>query len=121
MIVLHFDGEFADKYFQIVYEGFMVGGSIERNKGLSILRKEMKILEKLETISEVFPCGKMLPINDEPCRKLIGTEQEVTFDKSELELISKYMGMVPWTTGKSVRNALEVIDWVDAALRDSGK
>ena len=121
MITLKFDGENANKYFEIIYEGFMVGGSIERTKGLTTLRREINILDKFEQASEPYPCGKLLPINEEPCRKLKSSIEEISFDKSEVDLILRYMSLVPWTTGKSTRNALEVYDWLEGIAKDSGK
>lgn len=121
MISLHFEGDSGPKYFELVYEGFMVGGSLERTKGMTTLRREIRILDKIEQISEIYPCGKMLPVNDEPCRKLKSEKEELILDKPEVELILRYMTLVPWTTGKSVRNAIEVIDWLESSIRDSGK
>lgn len=121
MITVHFEGDKGPKFFEIMYEGFMIGGSVERNKGMLVLRKELHILDKFEAISEPYECGKMLPINDEPCRKLIDDKQEITFDKGEADLVLRYMALVPWTTGKSVRNAIEVIDWFESLVMSSGK
>jgi hypothetical protein len=120
MISLHFEGDSGPKYFEFVYEGFMVGGSLEKTKGLTSLRREINILDKLELISEVFECGKMLPIN-EPCRKLKSEKEEIIFEKAEIELILRYFSLVPWSTGRSARTAIEVYDWLESTIRDSGK
>lgn len=120
MITLHFDGDSGPKYFEFVYEGFLVGGSLEKTKGMTTLRHEIKILDKFEEMSEIYPCGKIMAIG-EPCRKPKSDDVEITFDKPEIELILRYFALVPWSTGKSGRTAVEVYDWLNASIQDSGK
>ena len=98
-----------DKKFEFIYNGFLIGGSLTSSKGLVVLRRELSILEKLEKISKDCECGKKV-LNDEPQRELVGGEVEL--NPAEHELLINYIGAVPWSTGKSVREALSTLDWL---------
>ena len=100
--------------FEFVYEGFIIGGSLERNKGLLVLRSEMKILDKLEEISEPYPCGKKFT-DIEAKRQLREDNAILLLEASELNLVKRYMGLVPWTTGSPARNFFKVYDYLETA------
>lgn len=98
-----------DKKFEFIYNGFIIGGSLTQQKGLITLRRELSILDKLESISKDCECGKKI-LNDEIQRELIGGE--VDLDQAEIELLKNYIASVPWSSGKPVRDALMTLDWL---------
>jgi hypothetical protein len=102
-----------EKRFEFLYEGFIIGGTLVQSKGLPVLRRELAILDKLMNISKDCECGKKI-IQDETKRELLEGTQTFEFDRMEYELVNQYIGSVPWSTGKSLRNALETIDWLQA-------
>jgi hypothetical protein len=102
-----------EKRFEFLYEGFIIGGTLVQQKGLPVLRRELAILDKLMAISKDCECGKKI-IQDETKRELLEGTQTFEFDRMEYELVNQYIGSVPWSTGKSLRNALETIDWLQA-------
>jgi len=109
-----FDGsELSQKRFEILYVGFLVGGSSSMAKGMTTIRREMSILEKLESISEPFPCGKKIPGYDEEHRKLSEGERSFELDEKEFDILHRYVTeMTPWSAGKSTRLIIDVDDWM---------
>jgi|SRR6187551_2222055 len=102
-----------EKRFEFIYNGFIIGGTLVQQKGLPILRRELAILDKLVAISKDCECGKKI-IQDEVQRELIEGTSSFELDRAEYELLNQYIGSVPWSTGKAVRNALETLDWLQA-------
>ena len=109
-MTLNFNDELGKRHFEFCFVGFILGGSLNQQKGLTILRREMTLLEKLESISELKPCGKKM-VNGEPERQLLNGGQ-IQLDGPEFDMLYNYMSVVPWQTGTSVRHALETIDWL---------
>lgn len=101
--------ELDQKRFEFMYSGFIIGGTLTQQKGLPILRRELSILDKLIAISKDCECGKRI-IQEETKRDLTGGTVEL--DRQELELLLSYVSSVPWSSGKSVRDAVATIDWL---------
>lgn len=108
-MTLTFDDELGKCHFEFCFVGFVLGGSLLDKKGLTVLRREMQLFEKLEAISELKPCGKKL-VNGEPERQL--TSGELHVDASEVDMLYNYISNVPWQSGSPVRRALETLDWL---------
>jgi hypothetical protein len=108
-MILNFDDEMGKKHFEFCFVGFILGGSLQQTKGMTVLRREMILFEKLESISELKPCGKKLP-NGEPERQLVGGQIQI--DMNEHDMLFNYLSNVPWQSGTPTRNALETIDWI---------
>lgn len=107
--------------FEFMYEGFVLGGSLENNKGMTVLRTEIKILDKFEAISDLYPCEKKLPTG-EPNRFLSHKENlELELTNEELKLIMKYMSLVPWQTGSPARNFIKTYDWLSSFCNHDNK
>jgi hypothetical protein len=116
-MILDFNCENAKKKFEFVHDGFLLGGSMVQTKGLTVMRREMDILNKLESISHPKPCGKKLP-TDEPARALNDEGNLVIhIDAPQFDILFSYITMVPWKTGAPLRDALETIDWLAACQR----
>lgn len=98
-----------EKRFEFLYTGFIIGGTLTQQKGLPVLRRELAILDKLHSISKDCDCGKKV-IQDEPQRELTGGTFELNLQ--EYDMLHNYVSSVPWSSGKSVRNAVETIDWL---------
>lgn len=111
MTTLKFDDEKGPMHFEFIWEGFVLGGSLVKEKGITILRQEIRILDKLESVSIPFPCGKQLPTG-EPARKLEDEDIPLDFEDADIDLIRRYMSLVPWSTGKAVRNFMDTFDWL---------
>jgi hypothetical protein len=120
-MIIDFDDEHGPMHFEFIYEGFMLGGSLAKDKNLSTLRRELSILEKLESISHVYPCGSKLPTS-EPKRALnekdpTSAPLQIHIDGPEFDMIHNYMSTTPWITGSSVRNAIKTLDWLARCQR----
>ncbi len=119
-MLLDFSGPNGPKKFEFVYEGFMIGGALVQQKGLTVMRREITILDKLESISEVYPCGKKLnlPHGPEDNRKLsTDSRLKIDIDQHEYDILFQYISAVPWATGTGVRGAVEVLDWLVESQR----
>ena len=108
---INFDDDLGKRHFEFCFVGFVLGGSLLDKKGMTILRREMQLFEKLEAISEVKPCGKKL-VNGEPERQLVNGG-EIQIDVNEFDMLYSYISNVPWQTGSPVRHALETLDWLE--------
>jgi hypothetical protein len=120
-MLLNFDDDLGKRHFEFCFTGFVLGGSLQQQKGMTVLRREVAIFEKLESISEMKPCGKKLP-NGEPDRQLKngdGSKQQLHLDVTEYDLLYSYLAQVPWQSGTPVKHAVETIDWLDRAQRQS--
>ena len=116
-MILDFNHEKGPMYFEFVYEGFIIGGSLVKSKGLSVMRREMNLMEKFESISHEYPCGKKI-LADEPNRKLNKEGNKlIHIDIPEFEILYNYITLVPWSTGNPVKRALETIDWIEHSQR----
>lgn len=111
-MILNFDDELGLRHFEFCFVGFVIGGSLQATKGMQVLRLEVGIFEKLESISTLKPCGKKL-VNGEPDRQLTedGTKK-VQLDLTEFDLLYNYIAQVPWASGTAVKYAVETIDWL---------
>jgi hypothetical protein len=108
-MILDFSDELGKRHFEFCFVGFILGGSLLEKKGLTILRREMGLFEKLESISELKPCGKKM-VNGEAERQLVGGQLEI--NEPEFDMLYNYISMVPWQSGTPTRNALECLDWL---------
>ena len=125
-MILDFGDELGKQHFEFVFVGFILGGSIQERKGMQVLRQEVGLFEKLESISDLKPCGKKL-VNGEPERQLKASNNgnapvlalQVTLQ--EYDMLYNYLGGVPWQSGTPARRALECIDWLERSHRESQK
>lgn len=118
-MVLDFSDEQGKRHFEFCFVGFVLGGCLQQQKGMSILRREVALYEKFENISEPKPCGKKL-VSGEPDRQLKEDGvRHLQIDISEYDLLVGYMGQVPWQTGSPVKYAVETIDWLERTQRES--
>jgi len=120
-VILNFDDDLGKRHFEFVFVGFVLGGSIQQTKGMQVLRREVALFEKLETVSEPKPCGKKL-VNGEVERQLKEEgNKQLVIDTSEYDILYNYLGGVPWQTGTPSKYALETIDWLERTQRESMK
>ena len=111
-MVLHFDDDSWRSAFEFCFVGFVLGGSLQDKKGMTVLRREVALFEKLERISDPKPCGKKM-INGEAERQ-VKPASAIEIDATEFDLLYGYLSIVPWQTGTPARHALETLDWLVA-------
>jgi len=117
-MILDFSDELGPKHFEFCFVGFILGGSIQDRKGMNILRTEVSLFEKLESISEPKPCGKKL-VNGEAERRLtLDGPMKVSVEMAEFDLLYNYLAQVPWQAGTPGKTAVQTIDWL---LKESKK
>lgn len=105
----------ARERFELLYSGFVNGGAQGQRGGIETMRREAKILDKLESVSELHEgracgeCGQLIAGK----QRLNDGEQEVSFDQPELALVKKHIENCPWTTRMS-RKIVDLIDWLES-------
>jgi hypothetical protein len=113
-MILNFDDDRGRMHFEFCFVGFVLGGSIQQTKGMQVLRTEVGLFEKLESISDLKPCGKKM-VNGEPERQLKDDgSRQLQIHVTEYDLLFNYVAQVPWQTGTPSRNALDTLDWLTA-------
>ena len=111
-MILDFEDEKGKKRFEFCFVGFVIGGSMQPTKGMQVLRTEVALFEKFESISDLKPCGKKMT-NGEPERQLKEEgSRKLQIHITEYDLLFSYVAQVPWQTGTPSRNALETLDWL---------
>jgi hypothetical protein len=119
-MILNFEDELGERRFSFCFVGFVLGGSLQDKKGMQVLRTEVAVFEKLESISELKPCGKKM-VNGEPDRQLKKEgSRQLQVSMVEFDLLFNYIAQVPWQTGTPSRNAVEVLDWLQASGKTNG-
>jgi hypothetical protein len=113
-MTLNFADDDGKRHFEFCFVGFVLGGSLQEKKGLTVLRREVALFDKLERISEPKPCGKKM-VNGEPERQLKPGAQQMDIDAIEFDLLYGYLSIVPWQTGTPARHALVTLDWLVAS------
>jgi len=113
-MILNFDDDMGKQHFEFCFVGFILGGSMQQTKGMTVLRREVGLFEKLESISETNPCGKKLP-NGESERQLLNGEspKQLRIDMTEYDLLYNYLTAVPWQAGTPAKKAVDTIDWLE--------
>jgi hypothetical protein len=116
-MILSFDDDLGKRHFEFCFVGFVLGGSLQQQKGMKVLRTEVSLFEKLESISELKPCGKKMA-NGEPERALKDDgPKQMHVDATEYDMLYTYLAQVPWQAGTPTKYAVETIDWLQAESR----
>jgi len=114
-MTLDFTDDLGTRHFEFCFVGFVLGGSLQDRKTLTVLRREVALFEKLEQISELKPCGKKM-VNGEPERQVTpGARLEV--EPVEFDLLYAYVSIVPWQAGTPAKQALDTLDWLQRSAQ----
>jgi len=113
-MILSFDDDLGKRHFEFCFVGFVMGGSLQQQKGMKVLRTEVSLFEKLESLSDLKPCGKKMA-NGEPERQLKEDgPKQMHVDPAEYDMLYTYMAQVPWQAGTPSKHAVEALDWLTA-------
>lgn len=103
------DDEGRDRYM-LLYQGFLNGGNNTQTKGMEVVRREAKMLER-------FQNAGLLPPDDlssnEMNRALIPGGATVELDGAEYDLLKKYFEGTPWVTRLAIK-VVNVSDWLNS-------
>ena len=114
----HFDNDDLSKErFEYIFHGLIIMGNQNTQKGLSVLNREISLLDKIESISRPCACGKLVAGSQEPDRELDIVENsklplELVVDDPEFDILFDYISKVPWSIGKSSRGAVKCLAWM---------
>lgn len=114
MPILSFEGENEGKIFQMLFDGFIIGGALIKEKGINVIRREASLLDKLESISKECECGRRL-VTGEAARELLDNNNKFIIDLSldEFNILQNYFEAVPWKSSLS-RDVVKISDWLDS-------
>lgn len=114
MVTLNFTNDDESKQrFETIFHGLIVYGNQNTQKGLSVLTREIGLLDKIEAISKPCECGKK--IGNEEDRELNfidATNLELKVDPNELDMLYNYISQVPWSIGQPARIAIKTLNWL---------
>jgi hypothetical protein len=99
--------------FELVYEGFVIGGDSQSGmRGMETLRREGRILDKLEAISvpKVSTRGDATRVT----RELKPGTHTLDLEVPEFDLLRQYFERCPWITS-AARRVTATYDWLTAA------
>lgn len=120
-MLIDFSDADGPRHFEFCFVGFVLGGSLQDKKNLTVMRREVALFGKLETISELKPCGKKM-VNGEAERQLLSDgERLLDLEVGEFDLLYGYISIVPWQTGTPVRQALDTLDWLQRAQQAAAR
>lgn len=108
-----------EKQFEVLYHGLIIGGHLVQQKGLTVLKREIEILDQLEAISKECECGKLVDGTKEPSREY--TSGVITLTPEQFKLLFEYISSVPWSTGKASRLAVSTLEALNDAGQDSNR
>jgi hypothetical protein len=112
------DDDLSKKRFEYIFHGLFILGNQNTQKGLSVLRLEIELLDKIEFISKPCDCGKTVGGSKELDRELDFTTdvaKEIRLNDNEFDLLYDYISKVPWSIGSSSREALKTLEWIKNA------
>jgi hypothetical protein len=108
--------DISKERFEYIFHGLIIMGNQNTQKGLSVLNREISLLDKIEKISKPCECGKMVAGSQEPDRELVfnddNTSPELVVDDAEFDILFDYVSKVPWSIGKSSRGAISCLNWM---------
>lgn len=116
-MLLDFGDDLGKRRFEFCFVGFVLGGSLQEKKNVTVMRREVALFDKLVAISEPKPCGKKM-VNGEPERQLNAAGAAgllLELDPTEFDLLYGYLSIVPWQSGTPVKQALDTLDWLVAS------
>ena len=99
--------------FDLLYQGFIIGGNTATQKTMQTVRREVKILDKFEAISNPLVSGDKYPTGD-LVRTLVSSDQKLVLTTEEYELLKKYFESVPWVIRVS-REVVRLADLIENA------
>jgi len=92
--------------FSLLYQGFIIGGNSVDKKTMQVIRREAKVLDKLDAISRVvgddrYPTGdKVRELNP---ILLLNDKAELKLEDEEHELFKMYFESVNWVRNFRVK------------------
>jgi hypothetical protein len=113
----HMPSFLSKKRFEFLFRGLIIMGNQNTQKGISILTRELAILDKLESVSKPCDCGKLVAGTKEPDRELVGGLIQI--NNQEFDLLYQYISAVPWSIGESSRGALKTLEWLNNDTRST--
>jgi hypothetical protein len=108
---LTFDGPRGPKRFELLYTALMSAGDGKGDRTAPTIRKEARLFDSLDEISEVNP--EAAPGNVD---RRLTAPASIEVSQEDHELLVKYAETTPWAPRAS-REAVDLWDWLSAAER----
>jgi len=119
---IHFTNTAEDREkFSLLYQGFLTGGNMAQSKGMEITRREARVLDKLDSISEdsggekCATCGTAT-MNK---REMIAADHTLELEPPDFDLLKKYFEATPWTV-RVAKRVVDISDWLGSIPLEGG-
>ena len=110
---LDFNGPKAPKRFELLYTALLAGGDGKGERNAQTIRKEARLLDQLDAISELAP----VPVEaNGHAPRCLTTPASISVPQEDFDLLFQYAEKTPWTPRAS-REAVDLWDWLSAAER----
>jgi hypothetical protein len=109
--VLIFDGPTAAKRFELCHRAVLGFGNGKDERTREVIRKEARILDALDAISE--PDREAVKAGDKDARQLQAAGGTVTLAQDDFALLEKDVETTPWLP-RVARDVVDVQDWLSA-------
>ena len=116
--VLIFEGEKAARRYTYIYEGFVIGGQRDEKKSFDVVRKEAKILDKLQAAGVVQDGDGIPGLGDK--YTLNPESSPVVLTQPEHDLVKARLEATPWRTHLAPQ-VVDAVDWFCAAPQEEGE
>lgn len=110
--IVKFDGEKAEKRFELVRIALLNAGDGKGERNRERIRKEARLLDALDAISN--PKDSAMPDGDWTLKTGL---QTLTLSQDDHKLIEDYLAATPWLP-RSARQAVDVQDWWETAEKE---
>lgn len=101
--------------FELLYSAILAGGSTpSRGSGIDMLRKEARLLDALDAISDEDGAKTTRPLPTGDHARLVRTDAELVLSQPEHELLKKRLEDGPWSPG-AARAVVDCADWLGSA------
>ena len=114
--VLIFDGPKATKRFELLRAALMNAGDGKGDRGPSTIRKEARLQDMLDEISEAYNGNGNGTGQDPDARVLRDGSHTLTLQQEDFDLLSQYADKTQWAP-RAARAAVDLWDWLSAAER----
>ena len=100
--------------YTLLWQGFLTGGNSAQTKGIEVVRREAKILDKFAAHGTIPPdVVSAADGSDELARSMNPGDQTIDLEQPEYEMLKRYFESTPWVTRMSVR-VRNVSDWLNS-------
>lgn len=109
MKVLELEGPTDKDKFNLLYQGFVGFGNDAPGRNIEVTRREIRVLDALEPISDAILNGSQEPVPG--LRTLKPGKHRIELEDADYDLLKRYVTGANWATVHA-RKAVAMVDWL---------